>query len=50
LGGFIAAALAAGFEVSSSPARVAIFLGFAAVTYFLIAIENPGKASKWWHI
>jgi hypothetical protein len=50
VGGFIAAALAAGFGFSSWPARAAIFLGFAAVTYFSIVVEMPGGQSKWWHI
>jgi hypothetical protein len=50
VGGFIAAALAHGFGLSSWSARAAIFLGFAAVTYFSIVVEMPGGESKWWHI
>ena len=50
VGGFIAAAIADGFGFSSWPARAAIFLGFAAVTYFSIVVEMPGGQSKWWHI
>jgi hypothetical protein len=42
VGGFIAAALAAGFGFSTWPARAAIFLGFAVVTYFSIVVEMPG--------
>jgi hypothetical protein len=53
-GGFIAKAIGEGFGLSSWPARAAIFLGFAVVTYFSIAVEVPGEGergqSKWWHI
>jgi hypothetical protein len=49
-GGFIAAAIGEGFGLSSWPARAAIFLGFAVVTYFSIVVEVPGGQSKWWHI
>jgi hypothetical protein len=41
VGGFIAAAIAEGFEINSWPAIAAIFLGFAAVTYFSIVVEMP---------
>jgi hypothetical protein len=50
VGGFIAAAIAEGFGVSSWPARAAIFLGFAAVTYLSIVVEVPAAQSKWWQI
>jgi hypothetical protein len=53
VGGFIAAAIGEGFGLSSWPARAAIFLGFAVVTYFSIVVETPpgeGEPSKWWHI
>jgi hypothetical protein len=49
-GGFIAAALGAGFGFSSWFARAVIFFGFAAVTYLSIVAEMPGGQSKWWHI
>jgi hypothetical protein len=49
VGGFIAAALGEGFGFSSWPARAAIFLIFAAVTYFSIVVEMP-REPKWWHI
>jgi hypothetical protein len=48
-GGFIAAAIGEGFGLSSWPARAAIFLIFAAVTYFSIVVETP-RDPKWWHI
>jgi len=41
VGGFIAAAIGEGFGLSSWPARAAIFLGFAVVTYFSIVVETP---------
>jgi hypothetical protein len=52
VGGLIAAAIGEGFGLSSWPARAAIFLGFAVVTYFSIVVETPreGEPSKWWHI
>jgi hypothetical protein len=49
VGGFIAAALGEGFGLGSWPARAAIFLIFAAVTYFSIVVEMP-REPKWWHI
>jgi len=48
--GFIAAAIAAGFGFNPWPAGAAIFLGFAAVTYFSNAEKMPVEPSKWWHI
>jgi hypothetical protein len=50
VGGFIAAAIAAGFGFNPWPAGAAIFLGFAAVTYFSNAEKMPVEPSKWWHI
>jgi hypothetical protein len=50
VGGFIAAAIGEGFGLSSWPARAAIFLGFAVVTYFSILVEMPAGPSKWWHM
>jgi hypothetical protein len=51
MGGFIAAAIAEGFGVSSWVARAAFFLGFAVATYFSISEDNPaGPESKRWHI
>jgi hypothetical protein len=50
VGGFIAAAIAAGFGFNPWPAGAAIFFGFAAVTYFSNAEKMPVEPSKWWHI
>ena len=50
VGGFIAAAIAAGFGFSSWPARAAIFLAFATITYFSFVVEMSVEQSKWWQI
>jgi hypothetical protein len=50
VGGFIAAAIAAGFGFSSWPARAAIFLAFATITYFSFVVEMSIEQSKWWQI
>jgi hypothetical protein len=49
-GGFIAAALAEGFQVRSWPAIGAIFLVFAVVTHFSATADIRSTESEWWHI
>jgi hypothetical protein len=50
VGGFIAAAIAAGVGFSSWPAGAAIFLGFTAITYFSFVVDMSVEQSKWWQI